>query len=380
MQTALTGGRRVTRSLLSARDHRVEIERGVSRKELSSACRDACRALDLRPVHRSVLIELVGQWRENPLRGMLIVWPSNEMLMQLTGLSERSIRNATKALTEAGVIAPRDSANGKRYARYDRSGELVEAYGFDLAPLQQRAGEFAALVEEQRREREARERKSEALTIARRGCQEALHALAEAVPSAPVEEFNERLAYLIRGLPRRGSLSPLDALVDEMQALRLDIEKAFNIPANAGTRCNHKESNNESPTEACSRELHEEAEPVLRTEQLVDIALLVDTCPAYADFGERIRTETDLVHVGKYLRGAIGAHESAWDEAVSSVGPVRAAAAVLFVLQLHVDDQTSGTNRILNPGGYFRALVRKIADRKFNIDAELYARRRRPSS
>jgi replication initiation protein RepC len=78
-----------------------------------------------------------------------------------------------------------------------------------------------------------------------------------------------------------------------------------------------------------------------------------------------------------YLRPTIGAHKSAWEEAVQALGIVQAAVTLIYVLQLHTDDVAAGTNRIRNPGGYFRALVRLIADRKFKLTAELMALRRK---
>ena len=371
----------MTRSLLSAREHRVEIERGVSRKQLSTACRDACAALDLRPTLRSVLIELVGHWRENPLNGQLIVWPSNETLMGLTGLSERAIRNATRALIDQGVIAPRDSANGKRYARFNAAGELVEAYGFDLAPLHERAGEFAAIVEQQRRERDEHSRRFEALTIARRGCQEALQALLTDFPEAASAELADRLESLLSRIPKRRPGGTVGDILEEVQNLRTAIEKTYNDTASAGIRCRHIESNNESPNEVCETRLREDAERVRSVEPDSLVDLVRDACPAYRDYTtQQLQTVDDLVAIAAYLRYTIGAHQQAWQEASAAITPLRAALCVLHVVQLYSDDQASGANRIRNPGGYFRALARKVAEKTYNIEAELHLSRRRKAA
>jgi replication initiation protein RepC len=76
----------------------------------------------------------------------------------------------------------------------------------------------------------------------------------------------------------------------------------------------------------------------------------------------------------------LGAHESAWREAVDELGAVKAAVAVILVLQRYEDDVASGENRIRNPGGYFRAMVRIIKDRKVDLEVELLAMRRRRMS
>jgi replication initiation protein RepC len=108
--------------------------------------------------------------------------------------------------------------------------------------------------------------------------------------------------------------------------------------------------------------------------------LIVEACPTIADYPRPIRDIADVVAAGRYLRASLGAHESAWNEAVGEIGPVGAAAAVIYVLQLYDDDVSSGGSRIKNPGGYYRALVRMVKAGKLNLEAELMAMRRRRAS
>ena len=380
MHVVSTGGRRLTRAVLAARDHCVEKERGVARKELSKAAREAEQALEMRPTLRVVLKELVGCWGEQELDGRLMVWPSNEYLISRTGLSERAVRNALRGLTELEVVAPRDSANGKRFARKNRAGEVIDAFGFDLAPLFARQAEFVAANDARRRQREQQDHLFDAVTIARRATQEAILALHAHFPEIATDDASDALSELMARTPRRSSMAQIEPLLDAYQSLRLMVEKRFNEAGNAGTKCRHKETDNGSPSESCIKRLRGEAEVVRETEQPVTLALLLETCPAYADLNVRIRDVSDLVVAGRFLRGSIGAHESAWLEAVDSIGAVKAAAAVLFVLQLHSDEVATGIQRIKNPGGYFRALVRMIADRRFHLDTELHALRRRRMS
>jgi hypothetical protein len=42
----------------------------------------------------------------------------------------------------------RDSPSGERYGRRDPNGRIVEAYGFDFAPIAMRHGKFVGLAEE----------------------------------------------------------------------------------------------------------------------------------------------------------------------------------------------------------------------------------------
>ena len=90
----------------------------------------------------------------------------------------------------------------------------------------------------------------------------------------------------------------------------------------------------------------------------------------------------DIVAAGRYLRASLGAHESAWTEAVDEIGTgqgrdrgdLRAAAL------RGRRRQNGGESRIKNPGGYFRALARMVKAGKIDLGVELLAMRRRRMS
>ena len=91
-----------------------------------------------------------------------------------------------------------------------------------------------------------------------------------------------------------------------------------------------------------------------------------------------LRLAQPRVRLGRaLLRGAIGAHPSAWSEACESLGAFRASCLVLIVAQLHDDETRRGEIRIKNPGGYFRQLVRLMAEGRYGLEVELMAMRRR---
>jgi replication initiation protein RepC len=79
----------------------------------------------------------------------LVVFPSNAQLsLRSHGMAEQTIRRHLAALVDAGLLTRKDSPNGKRYARKDRSGSIREAFGFSLAPLLARAEEIERLAAE----------------------------------------------------------------------------------------------------------------------------------------------------------------------------------------------------------------------------------------
>lgn len=384
MQLASSGGRRLRHAALVARGLALESGRTVTRKELSAAAREAAKALELRNGPRSVLSELVACWGEQEWE-RLLVWPSNDYLVTRTGMSERGIRKAFRVLIDQQLIVPKESPNGKRYAVKDLAGEIVDAFGFDLTPVYARRGEWAERLIEQKQAREARKRTFDDITIARRAAQEALGSLAQEYPDLDRSDLEDRLRGLLARTPLRSTKAmPIDIL-DEWKSLRSACEEAYYKAGYAGTQCRHTNNNNGSPRESCNKGFPKKAEAVRSTEQTsehLSPELILEACPALGDYGQPVRDLADIVSAGRYLRASLGAHESAWAEAVEDIGTVRAAIAVIYVLQLYEDDaaKNGGESRIKNPGGYFRALTRMVKAGKIDLAVELLAMRRRRMS
>ncbi|MBQ0818748.1 replication protein C, partial [Microvirga sp. HBU67558] len=96
---------------------------------------------------------------------------------------------------------------------------------------------------------------------------------------------------------------------------------------NAGLGVRHSNNNNGSPSETCNKGFPKKAEAVLPTEQPAEHLspeLIFEACPTLSDYGQPVRDLADIVSAGRYLRASLGAHESAWAEAVEEIGTVRA--------------------------------------------------------
>ena len=384
MQLASSGGRRLRHAALVARELALEVGRTVTRKELSAAARDAGKALDLPTTPRVVLSELVACWGEQEWE-RLLVWPSNDYLVGRTGLTDRAIRKSVRRLTDLGLIIPKDSPNGKRFAVKDLAGEIIDAFGFDLTPIYARRGEWTKLLIEQKQLRQIQKRAFDEVTICRRVTEEAIRALAEHNPEIDRTVLEEDLKALKARTPARSKASLPAGILDDWSLLRSHAEQAFLDAGNGGTRFRHNNNNNESPSEPCTKGFPKKAEAVLPKEQTpehLSPELILEACPTINDYGQPVRDLADIITAGRYLRASLGAHESAWAEAVEEVGPVRAAIAVIYVLQLYEDDaaRNGGESRIKNPGGYFRALTRMVKSGKIDLNVELLAMRRRRMS
>ncbi|MES3093421.1 plasmid replication protein RepC [Sphingomonas aerolata] len=84
-------------------------------------------------------------WREGQRP---IVFPSNEKLSQKLGVGVRQLQKLLNSATRWGLVAHRDSANGKRTGARGKDGRLIYAYGIDLSPLGVRYEELVRIAEE----------------------------------------------------------------------------------------------------------------------------------------------------------------------------------------------------------------------------------------
>ena len=115
-------------------------------------------------------------WREG---ARPIVWPSARMQQEELQLSPTRTKALNRLLIEQGLIAAKDSPNGKRYGHRDRDGRIAEAYGFDLSPLAQRFEEFQRVAEEGRAVRARMGQLRRRATIARKSLAQIMEAVAE---------------------------------------------------------------------------------------------------------------------------------------------------------------------------------------------------------
>jgi replication initiation protein RepC len=170
-----TGFRRMTPGLLKA-DRSAEgfvgLPEGVeSAGQLLAALKAAAPRLGVSPrlVHAIDWLFCFSQPQDWDQGARPIVWPSASMQQQALGLSSSQVKEINRRLIELGLVTMKDSPNGKRYGKRDPKGRIVEAYGFDLAPIAARHAEFVRLAEEGRAERAAMGRLRRRATIARKG-------------------------------------------------------------------------------------------------------------------------------------------------------------------------------------------------------------------
>ncbi|KDB04749.1 hypothetical protein U879_05135, partial [Defluviimonas sp. 20V17] len=136
-----------------------------------------------------------------------IVWASNSYLMEQTGFSLSALKRHARRLAEIGVIAFKDSPNGKRWGHRDADGRIIEAYGFDLSPLSARAEEFEQLHAELQAERELCQRLKRQITVARRMIRARIEAALSGSLRGPWTQLSNLFEDLLDRLPRRNTAS-----------------------------------------------------------------------------------------------------------------------------------------------------------------------------
>ena len=170
-----TGFRRLTPGLLKV-DRTAESFAGLpdgvtAHGQLLAALKAAASRLGLstRLVHTVDWLFKFTQPQDWERGGRPIVWPSALLQQEALGLSPTQVKEINRRLIELGLVTMKDSPNGKRYGKRDPKGRIIEAYGFDLAPIAARYAEFVRLAEEGRAERAAMGQLRRRATNARKG-------------------------------------------------------------------------------------------------------------------------------------------------------------------------------------------------------------------
>lgn len=159
-----------------------------------------------------------------------IVWPSSTHQAEALGMSVSQAQRINRYMAEQGLIVMRDSPNGKRYGRRDRTGRIVQAYGFDLSPIADRIEEFREAAAAGRAEREAVAGLRRRATIARTSLRQTWQTYADEGVSDPalpgLKVAASAASQALRGLDRSDRLTPA---VEALEAAALTARKALEM-------------------------------------------------------------------------------------------------------------------------------------------------------
>lgn len=381
------GRRPMTLALVRRQTAATEIKPGKTVNKWK-VFRDASTAMELLGVQSNslaVLDALLSFYPDNELShdAQLIVFPSNAQLtLRAHAMSGATLRRHLALLVEAGLIIRKDSANGKRYARRGRDGQIENAFGFDLSPLLARSEELAALAQQVFADRANLRRAKENLTICRRDVRKLITAAMEEGAQGDWLAVENVYVTLVGKIPRTPTLTDVNAVLEEMEMLRaevinrLETQKILEeISSNAAHIEQHKQN---SHTESiCEFEPSSEKEqgakfrrsarPPSEAMTAFPLSVVMKACPTISDYGPEgaIRSWRDLMSAAVVVRSMLAVSPSAYQDACEVMGPENAAAAVACMLER--------ANFINSAGGYLRDLTRRSERGEFSLGPMIMA-------
>ncbi|MGK6315628.1 plasmid replication protein RepC [Neorhizobium sp. DT-125] len=404
-------GRRSMSLALLATQMRVEqatLEAPVDKWKLFRSLCHAKDKLGVTDRALAVLNALLSFYPQNELdpSEALVVFPSNAQLSLRThGMAEQTIRRHLTVLIAAGLLIRRDSPNGKRYVRRNRSGAIDAAYGFSLRPLAVRASEIDALAREVDAERSAFLRLKEKLSLLRRDISKLIQSALEERLQGDWEEMQVAFISMLRDFPRRPTRPQLEWALDKLSYIYANalkqlniLEKEKNVSGNAYQTERHiqnsqSDSHLESepsfetgpditdayPSDVCEELVPKEcaSNPMLRrgtakaaagaAVRSFPLSLVLRACPTIAYYGPggTVSNWRDLMSAAVVAHTTLDVSAAAYRDACEIMGPENAATVIACVLERGA--------HINSPGGYLRDLTRRSERGEFAIGPMLMA-------
>ena len=328
----------------------------------------------------------------------LVVFPSNQQLsLRAHGMPEQTLRRHLATLIDAGLILRKDSPNGKRYARKDRSGAINDAYGFSLAPLINRADEIQSIATQVIEERLYLQSLRDKISICRRDIIRFSEIAVEERAAGNWEQVQQRYLALKSTLNRKSTAAHLTLVLDTLTEMRQEMANWLEnhienqkISANAYQNerlIQRSESESLFETSAVDETGHKQptppAEPkaVENVEQKpcgekttakaisesFDLQTVIKACPEIALYGPNgvVRSWQEMKQATSVVRTMLSISQSAYDEAERAMG-IRVATTIIACIL-----EKSAT--IQSPGGYLRNLTEKALSKQFSIRPMLMA-------
>ena len=400
---APTGFRRLTPGLLKA-DRTAEkftgLPEGVeSPGQLLAALKAAASRLGIasRLVHAVDWLFCFTQPQDWQKDSRPIVWPSASMQAIALGLSPTQVKEINRRLIELGLVTMKDSPNGKRYGKRDPKGRIIEAYGFDLAPIAARYAEFQRVAVEGRAERRAMSRLRRRATIARKAITQILETAQEygfegeewqvfanetealALALKAVERVDE-MEMGVRSLERRqqAARERLELLLGTVETAPMGTENRphqYNYKPSpnpeedtvtAANKCNRAGRSGVSRSSVPVQPARAEKGMVhgIRPDELVRLT------PKLKPYLRRPDTTwPDIIDAADWLRHDLGVSKSLWGNACLAMGRELAAMALAIVSTKEPEHFRT------SPGGYFHGMVAKAIAGELHLDGTVWALR-----
>lgn len=353
---------------------------GINKWEILRELIAARKAFDLGDRDLSVLEALLSFHPGTTLGGAdgaPVVHPSNQTLCErLKGMPCSTMRRHLARLVATGLIARRDSPNGKRYVR--RAAGVKLAFGFDLSPLIARQAEICAAAETARAEQDRLSRLRETVSLMRRDLAGLAAYGATLRPDLGLwDQFSDLAALTARALRRKLDAETLTRLgtalthaLDQGRDILEPVESA-DPSTNAAQNEQHQQNSEtdlhdlEPSAEKSESADHatdaDDVEPLASDRNLpnLPLGLVLTACHEILLYAPSpIRHWHQLVRAAEVVRPLMGISPSAWQDAKTFMGPEQAAVVMAAMLERFTE--------IRSPGGYLRRLTQKAGAEEFS--------------
>lgn len=330
-----------------------------------------------------------------------VAWPSNDALCEELQRSRTCVQGLIRQAVRAGLVHMRDSGNGKRWGYRDERGFIIEAFGFDLAPLAVRWDEFADLAAarglEQAQRRALMRKLGELRREIRTVCADALHR------GFGGYDWSGAVDLALGRLPRTPSLGELEALHETFSALLAAVDAAWSRarqedhsePRGFKSGAHKEPTTHPRSAGATYSSLRKEVvEPSARlprssapadpaevdaaiAEETIPLSLVLEAVPELADYLDDPAAAgwEDLVDAVGAAAPLMGVNLSAVREARDAMGRNRAAIALATVLARWKDGEIRSS-----AGGYLRAMCEREKAGLLKLLPSLYGLKDRTSA
>lgn len=358
-----------------------------SRGEILAAFKRAASWLGIAPRLRDAVDVLMSysQAQDWEAGSRPIVWPSNAALQEHLGLCKRQVQYLLRMLIDAGLIAVVDSPTGRRWGRrHPGTGKIVEAFGFDLAPLAVRHAEFVAAAEQARADRAARAALRRRLTIAVKAIRQIGEAaLVHGLDDRDWEGWTREALALARGVGESAARAALEAVVADLEGRRGDEENILTArlcpeetAPEGAAGCTPITTTNQLPADQSATrrtDLETRSQPTgaaapasPKLEEHTNLpGLVLKASPALKPYIVSAKpTWAQIVDAADAVRGELGISRHAWIEACATMGRYAAATAIAVI--------AAKAAEIRSAGGYLRAMTARAREGELHLARSVY--------
>lgn len=354
------------------------------------------------------------------------MWPDNLRLLQQSTFSSATLKRCLRQLGDKGLVAFRDSPNGKRFGRRDASGQIVIAssYGIDLSPVGVRATELEAIADEEDALQFEFRQLSRRWTCDRRKLAGIIDAAEAFEMDGPWHECDLELQNLAIMRRKRCTLERLRDLCDALSAVlerartayaavsdkfetyhrpytsekmedcqkhtKLSPKGIVSEPHIQNTKqITHQSLYNERRSAKAEQVIdqlagkasrkkamkkpvvddsHVQSSSCCTADGIPDLKLVLQACPEFAAWGyQEITDWRDMIVRAEQIRPMLGISADAWSDARMELGKHMSATAIAVIYQKYT------ANGIREPGGYLRSITDRSREGELRLDLTLWS-------